>query len=58
MAMLSAAIARHTLIVRLDDAGQQLIQVPMISIAGQAILINAIGADHFRFARFPVARYD
>jgi hypothetical protein len=36
MAMLSAAIATHTLIVRLDEAGQQLMQVPMISIAGQA----------------------
>jgi hypothetical protein len=32
MAMLSAAIAKHTLAVRLAEAGQQLMQVPMISM--------------------------
>ena len=48
--MLSAAIAKHALIVRLDEAGQQLMQVPMISIAGQAASAKC---DRRRYATKP-----
>jgi hypothetical protein len=45
MPMLSAAIAKHTVIVRLADAGKQLMQVPMISMPVRPQGLGVIGAD-------------
>jgi hypothetical protein len=43
MATLSAAIAKHTVMVTLADGGKQLMQVPMISMPVRPQALGAIG---------------